>query len=448
MGCDPKDFLISELELQLNETRRRLATSQCLNLVLEQLSNVLEKRLESAISTNKKLRDENGRLKYRTQSAARSHVAAIEEAVAENGPVAINKIKDEAEDVEEEVFNSSPNLLTKKIVDSSTGFAARNISQTTRNRRSASKRMDISRFSSLNRKFPCPYCSLACLSRKDLERHLLGHTGDKPFQCPVAGCDVRFTRKFAINRHLQTAHDKSDARSHSVIKEEKVVDNRPIAINQVKDGEEEEVEEQVFDSLQSLNLLTTRLAESQIFVPTRTCARTVGNRRATSRRMDISRFKSLRNRKFPCPYCPLSCCSGKDLERHLLHHTGEKPFECPIEGCDARFTRKFAINSHLQSCHEKSRDFMCSQCEFSTGSRANLVRHEAAAHRDKFVRCDVQECGKEFKRSQLQPHRRKAHGLYAKGPADGAELEIRHEEFITDDDLGEGHILGNSLETE
>lgn len=169
MGCDAKDFLISELEMQLNETRRRLATSQCLNFVLEKHSNVLEKRLESVMSINMKLCDENGRLKSRTRSVKRSQVVITEEAVTENNPVAINQFKQE---IVEEVFSSSqsPNLLTEQLAERNGSQTVRSrtrlvpagsSSRTVRNRGSPSKRLDISKFKSLSlhKKKPFPLSS-------------------------------------------------------------------------------------------------------------------------------------------------------------------------------------------------------------------------------------------------------------------------------------------------
>lgn len=209
MGCDPKESLICELELLLNQTRRKLVTSQCLNFVLEQHSNELDMRLGSAMVMIKELRDDNHRSKSRPRSAERRQVVITEEVVAQNGPVTIDQVKEE---VEEEVFSStqSPNLLTKQLADSSRLVVARVGPYIVSNRGTTTKCMDISMFKSLNkRKIACPYCPQKCCSQNDLRRHLRHHTGEKPFQCPVEGCDTRFTRKFSINKHLRTVHIKS-----------------------------------------------------------------------------------------------------------------------------------------------------------------------------------------------------------------------------------------------
>ncbi|KAK6354201.1 hypothetical protein TWF730_008613 [Orbilia blumenaviensis] len=52
-----------------------------------------------------------------------------------------------------------------------------------------------------NGKFPCPYCTKTYLHAKHLKRHLLRHTGDRPYQCPL--CKDCFSRSDILKRHFQ-----------------------------------------------------------------------------------------------------------------------------------------------------------------------------------------------------------------------------------------------------
>ncbi|KAF3906328.1 hypothetical protein ABW20_dc0103682 [Dactylellina cionopaga] len=52
-----------------------------------------------------------------------------------------------------------------------------------------------------NGKFPCPYCNKTYLHAKHLKRHLLRHTGDRPYQCPL--CKDCFSRSDILKRHFQ-----------------------------------------------------------------------------------------------------------------------------------------------------------------------------------------------------------------------------------------------------
>lgn len=50
-------------------------------------------------------------------------------------------------------------------------------------------------------KFPCPSCNKTYLHAKHLKRHLLRHTGDRPYQCVI--CKDTFSRSDILKRHFQ-----------------------------------------------------------------------------------------------------------------------------------------------------------------------------------------------------------------------------------------------------
>ncbi|KAH6952356.1 hypothetical protein BKA56DRAFT_564465 [Ilyonectria sp. MPI-CAGE-AT-0026] len=50
-------------------------------------------------------------------------------------------------------------------------------------------------------KFPCPHCTKAYLHVKHLKRHLLRHTGDRPYMCVL--CRDTFSRSDILKRHFQ-----------------------------------------------------------------------------------------------------------------------------------------------------------------------------------------------------------------------------------------------------
>ena len=50
-----------------------------------------------------------------------------------------------------------------------------------------------------------------------------------------------------------------------------------------------------------------------------------------------------------CKVYNKSSCSKSWLERHILTHSGDKPFRCIVEGCGARFTTQGGLERHVNS---------------------------------------------------------------------------------------------------
>ena len=50
-----------------------------------------------------------------------------------------------------------------------------------------------------------------------------------------------------------------------------------------------------------------------------------------------------------CHYCPYNTPSIGNYKRHLLVHTGERPYECKI--CHFRFNQTNSLKRHIQRKH-------------------------------------------------------------------------------------------------
>ncbi|XP_047121721.1 zinc finger protein 572-like [Schistocerca piceifrons] len=63
----------------------------------------------------------------------------------------------------------------------------------------------------------------------------------------------------------------------------------------------------------------------------------------------VTEEKSAGKRRYPCRLCPKAFGWSTDLKRHILTHTGERPFKC--RSCDATFTRNFLLQKHESRVH-------------------------------------------------------------------------------------------------
>ncbi|OAD01021.1 C2H2-type zinc finger transcription factor, partial [Mucor lusitanicus CBS 277.49] len=51
--------------------------------------------------------------------------------------------------------------------------------------------------------YSCPYCSKGFSRPSSLRIHTYSHTGERPFECPEAGCSRKFSVQSNMRRHLR-----------------------------------------------------------------------------------------------------------------------------------------------------------------------------------------------------------------------------------------------------
>ena len=52
--------------------------------------------------------------------------------------------------------------------------------------------------------FGCPICSKFMKNQRDMKRHIMVHTGEKPFTCNY--CDFACNFQGSLNRHIKNRH--------------------------------------------------------------------------------------------------------------------------------------------------------------------------------------------------------------------------------------------------
>jgi len=112
--------------------------------------------------------------------------------------------------------------------------------------------------------------------------------------------------------------------------------------------------------------------------------------------------KVARGKNYACDQCKAAFFSSKDLKRHALKHSGEKPYSCPF--CDQKFTSPSSRVCHIRTIHDKSQEFTCPMCSKGFNQRSNMVKHLRTIHLD-LITLQCTDCPRKFnQKSALRRH--------------------------------------------
>lgn len=79
-----------------------------------------------------------------------------------------------------------------------------------------------------------------------------------------------------------------------------------------------------------------------------------------------------RTRRHLCKGCGKTFGHCSDLRKHVLVHTGERPFHCRL--CGKTFSRSTNLNKHLK-VHSGQKPYNCPKCPKSFASKGDVQRH-------------------------------------------------------------------------
>ncbi|XP_007258842.3 zinc finger protein 64 [Astyanax mexicanus] len=181
--------------------------------------------------------------------------------------------------------------------------------------------------------------------QKDMERHMLTHTGERPFECEL--CHKRFSRRDKLNLH---------SRSHTGEKPHKCK-HCPYA---------------AADSSSLKKHLRIHYDERPF--KCQICPYASRN----SSQLTVHLRSHTGDAPFQCSQCDAKFKINSDLKRHSRVHSGEKPYKCDL--CDYRCAMKANLKSHVQLKHGAAGSYSCPECDFRCSAKAAL-RHHSRQHR-------------------------------------------------------------------
>ena len=224
------------------------------------------------------------------------------------------------------------------------------------------------------RRYPCPFegCHWRIKRKSHIARHLRTHMSTRPYPCTFEGCDKAFKSVADMRQHL--------------------ISHREVAF---------------------------------CFCPAEGCGKGFKSQSRMTRHLAVHHQPRRHRRRFPAvpihasyapkargrpvvyqvdrPFlCPVPGCNSrfrlrKHIGRHLVVHTPDKPWACTFEGCDKRFKRPAEARLHLRT-HSGEKPYACPVplCGKSFRTSCQKQIHIRSHSGEKPYACPVEGCGRRF----------------------------------------------------
>ena len=220
----------------------------------------------------------------------------------------------------------------------------------------------------------CSFCQKVCISASQLAKHILSHTGEKPFKCHV--CNKAFSQKSHATFHLKTVHSAGQSEkkyccpecgkyfsSAGVLKKHKMWHSglRPFQC---------EVCSQSFVQKSHLKVHYARHTGERPFL----CLECGKNFTTKQHLKAHSSLHAGTKPWYECRVCEAKYRGQTDLAVHMRRHTGEAPYQCREPGCSKCFRSLRSLENHSR-IHSGSKPFLCENCKKSFTTASGLRQH-------------------------------------------------------------------------
>jgi len=237
----------------------------------------------------------------------------------------------------------------------------------------------------------CEVCGKMFHLASKLKRHMVQHTGEKPFECEK--CGMRFGHKQTLRNH-QICH--SDLRPFKckfcgkAFKRERNMRGHEEKNHGLVVSHSDQIVRQ--EQGEAGAIYTCTVCEKEFSLKQRLDAHMAYHKR---------QFMS-----FPCNLCGKILTSKHGRDNHIRTHTGERPYACKV--CGLALKTQAQLRTHNET-HTDTKPFHCTTCNKRFRRRPHLETHFRTHTGEKPFACDV--CGRCFAQNgDMRKHRLKLHG--------------------------------------
>ncbi|CAL4183468.1 unnamed protein product, partial [Meganyctiphanes norvegica] len=290
-----------------------------------------------------------------------------------------------------------------------------------RSQRLMSKHMNIHGVQKLN---VCKICNISFPSKKLREKHILNeHVGsEKYYACPFCKFECKGKYKKLINKHIDH-HSANGSLSCEICRykySSKYVKNNHMNnfsceyCNNSFTYKQTMKHHMIHNHLGNYKKYLCSLCDfqckftSKILINNHKYKHSHNQGRVfypTKEEEFMQAPKNKMEKNISCPVCDVKLALKSSMKKHLMIHSGERPFTC-FE-CMATFRQKGHLKAHI-SIHTKEKPFGCSMCNYRSINTSLIRRHMISHSKAKFYNCAI--CNGNFKRRhKLVEHFKKFH---------------------------------------